>query len=628
MQVLSGLFDHMVIQRNRRDVTDIAVAGAGGSEGSVQVRVRAGGRAVRGFNWVKIGQAVGKKFTARLKGLAVGGPYDIGLRIVDRSGKVVAEASVRDVLVGDVWLLAGQSNMEGCGTLARHPKADRDIRAFYAKEQWGRAQHPLHRFDPGHDPEDPSFAGDTSGVIAVGPGLAFARTMKARTGVPQGLIPCAQGGTSMQQWDPARKTLPSLGLYHAAIRMAKMNGGRVAGVLWYQGCSDAIGRETRKYTARMEKLIGAFRRDLGDSRLPVVAVQIARYAEGELVLQAPWNEIQEQQRLLPATIERLVVVPTIDLGLEDIIHLDGPGQQRLGGRLAQAMLALTQQPRQEKLPIELTRIRLRRQPISREAIIEIDFKNVAGQLTSPGRAAGFALSVDGERALSAICRTQVRSSRIVIHTSIDYYDIAGYKLSYGLGVDPYCNVVDEADRSLPVFGPVQLGTPRAITPFIRDWRISDVLPSAGKLHKLTRPDTAEKALGWRSNCYQPVLATLADRLGELQALAPQDNLVLYACCFDCAEKMPLSLWLGYDGPVKVWVGRKMVFHDPNGTNPVEADAARIDFKAGKGPHEVVVALGSNGGLASGIFLRVERTDISARLLGKGPDAYVMPRILG
>lgn len=629
MQILSGLFDHMILQRNGQNVSDTPVNGSCPGAGMVQLRLRSGGRTVRGLNWIKIGQAVGRKFTARLKGIPVGGPYDIDLRIVDRKKQILAEASVKDVLVGDLWMLGGQSNMEGCGTLTKYPKTDRTIRTFQMNHQWELAQHPIHRLDLSVDQVHTYLAGGVpyqmGGLACVGPGLSFARTMKKRTGIPQGLIPCAHGGSAMHQWDPSLKKFPNRSLYGASIRRAKLNGGRVAGILWYQGCNDAVDSEAKEYSGRMKKLVRAFRRDLNDPRLPFVAVQLSRYTPADVFPHAPWNDVQEQQRLLPRAFDRLVIVPTVDLELEDVIHLDGPSQQRLGRRLAQAALSLTQRPRQEKPPIELGIIKIKPQPVTAFAIIEITFKNVIGGFVSTGRPTGFSVSLDGTMALPVFHKTLLKRNRIILYTSIDRRVIGHYKVSYGLGLNPYCNITDQADRSLPVFGPIDFQLSRAVTPLIRQWRTSKVLPDAAKLGRLACPDTSNKKLRWRRREF---LTAFADVHTEWQDLAGQDNHIVYACRFNCPEKMPLALWLGYDGPVKVWVDRKMVFHDPNGINPAEIDAKRIDLNAGKGGHEIVVALGSNCGLAWGVFLRIERPDISQRLLRKGPNAYTMPEILG
>jgi hypothetical protein len=72
--------------------------------------------------------------------------------------------------------------------------------------------------------------------------------------------------------------------------------------------------------------------------------------------------------------------------------------------------------------------------------------------------------------------------------------------------------------------------------------------------------------------------------------------------------MSLNLLLGYDGPVKVWCDGEQILHDPDGTNPAEIDATATPFKARRGRHELLIALGTNGGKAWGIYLRLERTD--------------------
>jgi hypothetical protein len=90
--------------------------------------------------------------------------------------------------------------------------------------------------------------------------------------------------------------------------------------------------------------------------------------------------------------------------------------------------------------------------------------------------------------------------------------------------------------------------------------------------------------------------------------------------------MKLAALLGYDGPVKFWIDRRELFYDPDGTNPAVQDDKHIplDLKAGK--HPVLVALGSNFGQAWGCFLRFERTDVTARQIRQGPEAYAMPVI--
>src|ERR1019366_889897 len=106
-----------------------------------------------------------------------------------------------------------------------------------------------------------------------------------RTGVPQGILACAQGGTTMTQWDPALRDQGGRSLYGAMIRRFRTHGGRVAGLIWYQGESDANVKAGPRYIRRMRRFVQAVRRDARAPRLPVVVVQLARAAAG---VEAKW----------------------------------------------------------------------------------------------------------------------------------------------------------------------------------------------------------------------------------------------------------------------------------------------------------------------------------------------------
>src|SRR4051812_28961045 len=109
MKIETGLFDHMVLQRDARDASDQPITGTTKATGPVKARVRAGNKAVRGLDGRTIGHAARGKFTVTLKGIPTGGPYEIELSVGDE------KIAVSDVLVGDVWIAGGQSNMQGCG---------------------------------------------------------------------------------------------------------------------------------------------------------------------------------------------------------------------------------------------------------------------------------------------------------------------------------------------------------------------------------------------------------------------------------------------------------------------------------------------------------------------------------
>ncbi len=617
MQITEGLFSRMVLQRTRTDKTRAAFAGTCQAPGTVQARVRTNGRTLRGWNFKKVGQAKGRRLQGRIDGLPVGGPYDIDLRIVDK-GQAVDELSVSDVLVGDVWILAGQSNMQGLGWLVDKCKPIDQVRAFYMYDEWDVAVDPLHTtwcaVDPVHggNPDAPRV--QPNRFKGVGPGVAFGQDLHKRTGVPQGLIACAHGGTNMDQWDPRSKKAKGQSLYGAMYRRFKKNGGAVAGVFWYQGCADSQPDKAPCYTQKMKKLVRAMRRDFKDPRLPIVTVQISRTTR----LGDPqwWTSIREQQRCLPKHINNLAVVPAVDLPLTDTVHLSGQAQNILGKRCAEAMQVL-REGRKAGLPsIDVRDITVKPNPISKMADIIVRFKNVAGSLKAPGLPTGFDLETitAGDR----FYRVDLDGDKAILHMQCGL-DMADGRLYYGRDYDPYCNITDEAGRSIPAFGPLPVRPTqlRAITPFINSLRISDIFPGAD-IRKLACPDSLKLHPHRFSGLF-------CDR--HLELADAGQALVYYAFDFHCSQPMKLNLLLGYDGPAKAWCDGRQIFCDPKGTNPATPDDAAITFAAKEGTHQILVALGSRGA-AWGVYLRLERRDVSKAALRRNPHEIIMPVIEG
>lgn len=607
----------MVLQRRKSDVSRAPLTGTCESAGAVEARVRTKGKTLHGWNFKKIGQAKRGKLTGQINGLPTGGPYDIDLRI-SRKGETLETLSINDVLVGDVWVLAGQSNMQGVGWLSEKLRPMPMVRAFYMVDEWDTAVDPLHTLwcaiDPVHggNPNAPRVeVGRWTGVC---PGVAFSQDLYRKTGVPQGLIACAHGGTSMKQWDPALKKEGGKSLYGAMCRRVSKNGGSIAGVFWYQGCSDAGPEAAPCYTQRMQKLVQSMRRDFGDPRLPFVAVQISRVTErgdGQW-----WDSIREQQRRLPSQIKNLAVVPAIDLPLDDSIHISAAGQHVLGKRAAQAMQVLREGRKAGLPPIDVRDITVKPNPISQCADVIVRFRHVAGSLRSAGLPTGF--YVDSHTTMNNHYRVDLDGDKAILHMQ-NPAEMADGNLYYGRGFDPYCNITDGAGRSLPGFGPlpIRVAKPRAITPFINQVRVSKILPGAD-VRKLGCPEGLK---------LQPrqFPAVFCDR--HLELASAGEALVYYAFDFRCAAAMKLSLLLGYDGPVKVWLDRKAIFCDPKGTNPARPEDATVPFAAKAGNHEILVALASQGA-AWGVFLRLERTDVSKALLRKNPQSVLVPEVLG
>jgi sialate O-acetylesterase len=274
-----------VLQRNKKNRAEARITGACEAAGVVEARVRKGARNLPGLNWRRTGRAKDGKFECRLSGIPAGGPYTLQLRI--SGGKVTSEAlTVKPIFVGDVWFMGGQSNMQGIGNMEDAPRPRPMVRCFYMRDEWDAAKDPLHFLAEAVDAVHLTLSGISqpanpeqlrkeraAAQKGVGVGVFFGIEMFRRTRVPQGLVACGHGGTSMSQWSPQKKGEGGNSLYGAMLRRYRKLAQPAAGVLWYQGESDA---GVEGYTKRMEELVSSVREDFGLPRLPWVVVQIGR----------------------------------------------------------------------------------------------------------------------------------------------------------------------------------------------------------------------------------------------------------------------------------------------------------------------------------------------------------------
>ena len=630
MRIETGLFPHMVLQRDGKVAQKATVTGTCEEKGNVYAHVLADGTELCGWKKRKVGTSDGKRFEATMAGLPVGGPYDVELACGGES--VLAE----DVLVGDVWILAGQSNMQGYGHIPAKPLGrDPMVRAFYMDDHWDVAADPIHRVALANAPvhaliekypilQVPAWGG-------VGPGVSFGQAMHDRTDVPQGLIASAHGGSKIGQWDPKLKKHGGRSLYGATLHRLAVNypGGVVAGLLWYQGCSDARDSEAwKKYGISTRRLFQAFRKDLRAPRLPIVLVQIANLISNvDDAYQRRWSAIREDERLLGETLPDAATVPALDLELDESIHLSGPAQYKLGRRMAEAMesIRLTGHRNAPKRPIALDSVEVRPYQDGRAEIV-VTFGNVVGKLVAGDRPTGFALEVASLKEFGAIVHVRLDGNRAILLTTATPLDIRIDRsaLWYGFGCNPYCNIHDEAGRPLPAFGPYSLGAPcpttsafatpsnvRASVFYPAEKDLSDCVkcPDLPAL-KWTPPETL--ANDWPQLCVRHIL------IGKH---AGKNEVVYFSMKFHCDGDWELNLLFGYDGPVRLWLDGKEAFYDPNGTFPAVRDFVAIPARVKTGDHDLVLALGTHGGLARGFYLRLERLAIPKREIegGKSPD---------
>lgn len=621
MKIDSGLMDHAVLQQNKSGVSNTHVSGQSTTAGTLSVSVSQRGKSICRSR--PMGRISAGRFTFDLDGIPVGGPYEVTLRLSEKSGATKLLA-FSDLWVGDLWLVGGQSNMQGCGLLKGSPKAIPQVRAFYMDDHWGPAEDPIHNMWNTVDDVHVTLCGGRPGlntVTGTGPAVSFGQAMFKATGIPQGLIASAHGGTSMAQWNPSLKKEGSKSLYGAMLRRLARNGGRVAGVIWYQGESDANPDACKIYTKVMSRFVQAIRRDAANPALPFLMVQISRVVGWGGNDATWWNSIQDQQRLLPRHIPHCLAVPAVDLPLVDPIHIDTEGQVVIGRRLAGAALTLTGQGR-AKLPPPPTirQITTTDGQLGSAGCIEITYDNIVGRLTSSGYPTGY--SVLDQQGTDQVYRVRLSGNKATLDTAMGANALKQTRISYGRGHNPHCNVTDAAGRPVPVFGPHYLDLPRPSTSLATFYHVSKLLPSAGKLGALGYPRQKDSLELSRREA-----AGNFCRLHEaFAAVSPKDVHVIYAWKIFCSEPMRVGVSLGYDGPVKVWANGRTIFHDPNGTNPSTPGARMAPFRAKQGENELLIALASNFGAAWGVFLAVERLNVTRDQLMTLPHSFPMPEL--
>lgn len=263
------------------------------------------------------------------------------------------EIVVRDVLVGDVWLCSGQSNMEW--VLGQLPEANEAAQA---------ATDPLIRYfkTPHALAWEPGTTSGGAWTIATGEaakgctaiGFHFARELRKTQDVPIGILDCSWGGTRIEPWIPPSGVSkdPELAAARTSSRqrIEKSEGAeaptaetpcamwnamvapfstlRIRGVAWYQGESNA--GEAGKYRRILPLMIDAWRREFNDPALPFGIFQLASFMpyRADLASEDGWADLREAQRT--AAISRNAgLIVLLDIGDANDIH---PARKAEAGR--------------------------------------------------------------------------------------------------------------------------------------------------------------------------------------------------------------------------------------------------------------------------------------------------------
>jgi sialate O-acetylesterase len=312
-----------------------------------------------------------------------GGPFQLNI-------KATNTIALNDILVGDVWVASGQSNMEFPMTdlanaqteiaAAQYPK----IRLFVVKHK--PADYPLENV------ESKGWAACTPETVAASSAVAyfFARHLQQKLGVPIGLVESFWGGTAAESWTSLHSLSADASLmpvfaarattvagesttvlqqqreqreYDLAVEQAKADGkpmpawhwhpdfaawapaalfnGMVApltpfairGVIWYQGEANS-GPRAPLYARLFQTMIRDWRNAWGEGDFPFLFVQIANWNTSP---EALWPEVRNAQRQA-LVLKNTGMAVTIDIGEPDNLH--PKNKQDVGLRLALAARAI------------------------------------------------------------------------------------------------------------------------------------------------------------------------------------------------------------------------------------------------------------------------------------------------
>lgn len=228
--------DHQVVQRRAPDRGRVLVSGRL-KQAAERVEVRVQGKAALGSlpeGWVALTLSPdARAFSGELE-VGAGGWYALEARAL-RGGRPVAEGRVPAFGVGEVFVIAGQSNSTNSGP--EPLKAASGQVATFDGTRWRPAD------DPQPGVHDRSGGGS--------PWPAFGDALAARLKVPIGVASTGHGGTSVLQWEPAGELFGWM-----LTRIGQLGPGGLRAVLWHQGESD-VGMASEAYHDRLLEVIRA-----------------------------------------------------------------------------------------------------------------------------------------------------------------------------------------------------------------------------------------------------------------------------------------------------------------------------------------------------------------------------------
>ena len=227
------------------------------------------------------------------------------------------------------FLIIGQSNMAGRGDFDEVPPIKNKNCYMLRMGRWQPMAEPIN-------PDRAIFGSPFHSGVCLA--ASFANAYANANGVKVGLIPCADGGTSLDEWMPGQL------LYDHAVMQTKLalRTSQLKAILWHQGESDCLCGETvAAYREKFLRMISQLRKDLGAENVPVILGELPQQMGANWKTGGREQQLNAILRQLAKEVPGCAIASSAGLSMKaDGAHFDSPACREFGKRYFEAYQTL------------------------------------------------------------------------------------------------------------------------------------------------------------------------------------------------------------------------------------------------------------------------------------------------
>jgi sialate O-acetylesterase len=378
-----------------------------------------------------------------------GGPYSISFN----DGETLV---LNDVLIGEVWLCSGQSNMEmplaGWGKIKNYEEEIAaanypNIRLIRVERSTSTQPLTEAKWSTNWQSCSPATVAEFSAVA-----YFFARDIQQHHNVPIGLIQSAYSGTPAEAW-VSGSSLHTMRAYDSLVTVISSKPGApknshiptvlfnamisplipygIRGVIWYQG--EANAARANQYQTLFPLLINDWRQLWNKKEMPFYFVQLANYKETQdSPGQSDWAELREAQ-LKALSLPHTGMAVTIDIGEVKDIH--PKNKQEVGHRLA---LVARNNLYHEKVAYSGPIYKSYKVKANQ---IELKFHHTNGGLKAGGATGLHGFAVAGADQKFYWASAQIKGKKVIVYSDQVTAPVA---VRYAWAINPNCNLYNGA----------------------------------------------------------------------------------------------------------------------------------------------------------------------------------------